>query len=81
MRIDATLQRRLEAKAAATGKKQSQIVSEALQEYLPARRPSRRKRMSAYDLAVKTGFIGAAGPGLPPDLSTNKKYFEGFGKS
>lgn len=33
---------------------------------------------SAYDLAVKLGVIGAA-KNLPPDLSSNKEYMNGFG--
>lgn len=36
--------------------------------------------LSAYDVALKAGLIGCAKAG-PPDLSTNPKYFEGFGKS
>jgi hypothetical protein len=35
---------------------------------------------STYDLAKEAGIIGCA-DGLPADLSTNPKYFEGFGKS
>jgi len=74
VRIDEDLRSRLEAQASATGKKPSQVVREALQQHLPARRSGRRrKRLTAYDLALKTGFIGAAGPGLRPDLKTNKK--------
>ena len=34
---------------------------------------------SCYDLAKRARLIGAV-DGLPEDLSTNKDYFEGFGR-
>ena len=34
---------------------------------------------SFYDAASRLGFVGCI-TGTPPDLSTNKKYMEGFGK-
>jgi hypothetical protein len=34
---------------------------------------------SALDVARRAGIIGCA-TGLPPDLSTNKDHFEGFGR-
>ncbi|MEB3311427.1 MAG: hypothetical protein VKJ02_14465 [Snowella sp.] len=33
---------------------------------------------NCYDLALELGVIGVA-ENLPPDLSTNPAYFEGFG--
>ena len=51
------------------------MIREALEQYLAAP----EKGESFYDLALRTGFLGA-GKNLPPDLSTNKKYFEGFGR-
>jgi len=35
---------------------------------------------SAYELAEEAGLIGCAGR-APKDLSTNRRHFEGFGKS
>ena len=35
---------------------------------------------TAYELAAKAGRIGVA-TGAPRDLSTNRKYFDGFGES
>ena len=35
---------------------------------------------SAYELADAAGLIGCI-KGVPKDLSTNKRYFTGFGKS
>jgi hypothetical protein len=43
-------------------------------------RLKKRVSGSACDLAVAAGLIGCA-RGLPRDLSTNKRYFAGFGKS
>jgi len=76
VRIDSETQRWLNAEAAATGKNPSQIVRDTL------RRQSkkRRKKPTVYDVFLKAGLIGAI-RGLPADLSTNKKYFEGFGES
>ena len=51
------------------------VVREALEKHL-AEQPKDR---SAYDLAVEIGAIGCA-KNLPTDLSTNKKYREGFGE-
>ena len=51
------------------------VVREALEKHL-AEEP---KNLSAYDLAVQIGAIGCA-KNLPADLSTNKKYMEGFGE-
>lgn len=38
------------------------------------------QKRSAYELFKEAGLIGCA-KGLPKDLSTNKRYFAGFGKS
>jgi predicted DNA-binding antitoxin AbrB/MazE fold protein len=35
---------------------------------------------SFYDAAARLGYVGCI-KGTPGDLSTNKKYMEGFGKS
>lgn len=42
-------------------------------------KPAKRVKENAYDLALRTGFLGAVSGG-PKDLATNKKYFEGFGQ-
>ena len=67
--------------AAASEEKQvppSQIVQKALEHALPAATAGFPPGMSAYDL-MKDGF-GCVGSGLG-DLSTNKKYMEGYGRS
>ena len=74
IRLGPKLRRRLEAEAAAVKKKPSSVVREVLEEHFAEEGPT------AYELAKKLGILGAA-KGLPADLSTNKKYFRGFGKS
>lgn len=70
-RIDEDTHRRLTERARIEGKDESMVVRDALNSHL-------KKIESAYDVLKRTGGIGAA-KGLPSDLSTNKKYFEGFG--
>lgn len=75
IRIKPRLRRRLEEEASINGKRESDVVREALEEYLAAR----GSHETCYDIALKTGVIGAVGD-APPDLSTNRKYFKGFGR-
>jgi hypothetical protein len=75
VRLDVATQRRLAAEAEATGKNESDLVREALAAFF-RRRPQPE---SCLELARRHGLIGCA-EGLPPDLSTNKDYFEGFGR-
>jgi hypothetical protein len=58
------------------GKKESEVVREALEAYLVDRGSS----VTCYDLALKAGLIGAARD-APRDLSTSRKHFRGFGAS
>ena len=60
----------------ATGNKESEIIREALEDYIIKKNGEK----TAYQLALEAGLIGCA-KGLPSDLSTNQKYFKGFGKS
>lgn len=76
VRVSPGIARRLKERANATGAQESEMVREALEEYLS----KNGGNQTAYDLAKKAGLIGCA-PGLPKDLSTNKRYFKGFGKS
>jgi len=46
----------------------------------PASTPTNGEDESFFDAASRLGFIGCI-KGTPPDLSTNKKYMEGFGKN
>jgi predicted DNA-binding protein len=76
IRISESLRNRLAEQAAVTGRPQSELVREALQEYLARRDQSE----SAYETARKLGLIGCV-TDAPPDLSTNPRYFEGFPSS
>jgi predicted transcriptional regulator len=77
IRLDTKLRKRLRRKARQQGKRDSEIAREALEAYCPEQQ---EKELTCYDIAMKVGLIGAA-KNAPPDLSSNKKYFEGFGKS
>ena len=76
VRLDSALRRQLEHQAAAKGKTASDVVREALEQYLAAG----RRVESCYDLALRTGLLGSV-RNAPRDLATNKKYFKGFGRS
>ncbi len=75
VRLDPETERRLRQEARDSGKNESEVVREALAAYFARR----RKDKSALELAQLAGIIGCA-KGLPPDLSTNKEHFEGFGQ-
>lgn len=74
VRIPPNLGKELRRRASLKGRPESELMREALEKYLAEPAPK-----SAYDIAKEAGIIGCA-KGLPPDLSTNKKYFEGFGE-
>ncbi len=75
IRLDPQMERRLRQEAEAAGKNESELVREALAAYfIHHRRPA-----TALEVARRAGVIGCA-DGLPPDLSTNKDHFEGFGR-
>ena len=74
IRISPHLRRRLEEEASMNGKRESDVVREALEKHL-----AQAGRETCYDLARKLGLIGCLKK-APPDLSTNRKYFEGFGR-
>ena len=75
IRIEEETQERLETLAEAAGKSQSEVVRLALEDYL-----DRNEQVeTCYDVFKKAGLIGCY-KGGPPDLSTNPKYMEGFGR-
>ena len=74
VRIPAALGKKLKRKVSLSGQSESEVVREALENHL-----QNSPGESAYDILMRLGIIGSA-KGAPPDLSTNKKYFEGFGK-
>ncbi len=72
--ISPRLRRELEQEASATGKRESEVVREALEQYLAGR----GARETSYDIALRTGVIGVV-KDAPAGLSTNRKYFKGLG--
>jgi predicted DNA-binding protein len=75
IRISESLIRRLKKHASIKRRSESALVREALESYLadaPTHSP-------AYEVARATGLIGCASQ-APSDLSTNRKYLEGFGE-
>jgi predicted DNA-binding protein len=76
VRVPATLGARLRERSRANGKTPSDVVRIALEKYLA----ERSRAGSAYEMAKSAGLIGCA-RGAPTDLSTNRRHFEGFGKS
>ena len=75
IRVDDSLHERLEAAAEAAGKTESQLMREALEDYLDRQSAG----PTAYDLFKQAGVIGSVSGG-PKDLSTNPKHLEGFGR-
>lgn len=76
VRLGSELGESLRRRARLTGKDESALVRAALEQYL-SRSPG---EVSAFQAARAAGLIGAVKL-APPDLSTNKKYFRGFGES
>lgn len=75
IKLPKILDERLEATAKERKKTKAEIILEALQEYLAKQEGT--EPVTAYDLAKE--FIGCIEEG-PSDLSTNKKYMEGYGQ-
>ncbi len=76
VRLDRKLRQRLFRLARQQGKRASEVVRQAVDCYCR----DQDHEPTCYDIALKAGLIGVA-KNLPPDLSTNPKYMEGFGKS
>jgi predicted DNA-binding protein len=76
VRVPGKTVKRLRERARATGKRESDVVRLALEEHLS----KAAETLTAYDRFLRAGLIGCA-VGAPKDIATNKKYFEGFGKS
>ncbi len=75
VRVPQALTVRLRNRSRAQGTTESELVREALENYLGHSEGER----SAYELAEAAGIIGAA-QNAPRDLSTNSRYLKGFGK-
>lgn len=76
VRVPKTLGELLRDRSRARGQTPSDLVRVALETYLGREATPR----SAYERAQEAGLIGCARR-VPKDLSTNRRYFEGFGKN
>ena len=74
IRISRDLRHRLEEEASLNGKRESDVVREALEKHL-----AQAGRETCYHLARRLGLVGCLKK-APPDVSTNRRYFEGFGR-
>jgi len=77
VRVEDWINHELEAEANERGINQSDVVREALVDHLRARITVSTE--SSFEIAARVGLIGCA-EGLPPDLSTNRAYLDGFGQ-
>jgi predicted DNA-binding protein len=79
IRIPAELGGRLRHRSRSNGQTESDLVRDALENYLGRSSPE----WSAFVLAEEAGLIGCVPRGRrspPKDLSTNRRHFKGFGK-
>jgi predicted DNA-binding protein len=76
VRFSPEMRSRLKAAARRRGTRESDIVRDAVELQLAAE----KEPFTAYQHAKKAGLIGAV-KGTVRDLSTNPKYFDGFGRS
>jgi predicted DNA-binding protein len=75
VRIESELRARLRDRAKSLGVPESDLVRQALQRQAD----EMNEEDSVFDLLERAGDIGISDKG-PSDLSTNKKYMEGFGR-
>jgi predicted DNA-binding protein len=76
VRVPEDLGSRLRRTSRDKGRTPSELIRLAVENYLE----DEPVRGSAYEAAKAAGLIGCASHG-PKDLSTNRRHFEGFGKS
>jgi predicted DNA-binding protein len=76
VRLPQALTTRLRSRSRAKGTTESELVREALENYLGHSEGGR----SAYELAEEAGIIGSV-RNTPKDLSTNPRHLKGFGKA
>jgi metal-responsive CopG/Arc/MetJ family transcriptional regulator len=74
LRLTETLRSGLENLVSTTGRTESDIAREAIQEYLIRH----SKLPTCFEIAEQAGLIGCVESGIQ-DLSTNPKHMKGFG--
>lgn len=75
VRFSKELRRRLKVAARLGGRRESELIRSAVERLLSVE----SSVPTAYELAKTAGLIGIA-RGASGDLSTNAKYFDGFGE-
>lgn len=81
LRIPYNLEESLANIAEASDQPISEIVRDALQQFVASKkRLKKNKPENCFEAFQKAGLIGCIKK-APNDLSTNKKYFKGFGES
>ncbi len=75
IRIKPKLRQKLRGLSSAIGRRESQIVREALEQYLD----SNGRRETCLDIADRSGLVGMV-EDAPPDLSANPRHLRGFGR-
>jgi predicted DNA-binding protein len=76
VRVPQGLTARLRSRSRAKGTTESELVREALENYLENSIQGR----TAYELAEEAGIVGMVRR-APKDLSTNRRHFKGFGQN
>jgi hypothetical protein len=76
VRLDRSLRSKIRKRAKVAGKKEAEVIREALEKEFQARQASK----SCYQLGVELGLIGCIDD-APDDLSANRRHMEGFGES
>lgn len=76
IRLPQALGQRIRKRSQMKGLTESELVREALENYFGHSDEGR----SAHEMAQEAGLIGCV-RGAPKDLSTNARYFAGFGES
>lgn len=75
VRLDRGLRASIRKRAKAAGRREGEIIREALQREFQEQPPQK----SSYDVAAALGLVGCV-EGAPRDLSANPTHMEGFGK-
>lgn len=81
-RIDAEIQKRIEAYARAVGASPSEVVRRAFEEYEKLHDATRPEEASVFDVLSRAGIIGCVKDQsvVATDLATNPEHMDGFGR-